>query len=140
MRSIKFAIPFALLILVLPACNNEPSQASFEEEALNGRWEIDEAWRNGKQTETLTGTYYEFDENGNMRTNLTPSLVEDKFAYDLSGNEIRQKSDPPVVYTIQTLTDSLLVISMSINTFPFRLQLKKAGAAAENASEVNDTL
>lgn len=139
MHPVRIIVFFSALILCLSACKDEPGHAAVDQELLNGRWEIDEAWRNGKQTGTLAGAYYEF-QNGTMRTNLTPTLIEDEFPYDLSKNEIRQKSEPPVVYTIQSLSDSMLVMTLSINTFPFRLQLKKAGPANGNATEANDTL
>ena len=126
--------------MTLLACQNEPQQSDFDQSRLTGRWEIDKAWRNGKQTETLTGTYYEFGEDGAMRTNLTPTLVEDEFSYDFSGNEIKQKSEPAVIYTVQSLTDSLLVFSMTINKFPFRLQLRKALPPTEGNADPTDTL
>ncbi len=125
-----------VILSILSACKDEPKQPAFSQNLLTGRWEIDKAWRNGKQTETLTDTYYEFDEDGKMRTNLTPTLLDDEFDYEFSGTEIMQKSEPPVTYTIENLTDSLLVFKMTINNYPFRLQLKSAVAAQ---TEVDST-
>jgi hypothetical protein len=140
MRSNRFLLMPAFFLLLFAACKSDPKTPEFAQSMLTGRWEIDKAWRNGKQTETLTGTYYEFGENGEMRTNLTPTLVEDEFSYEYSDNVIEQKSEPPVTYTIENLTDSLLVFSMKINNFPFRLQLKKAMPPANETPPSTDTL
>jgi hypothetical protein len=60
-----------------------------------------------------------------MRTNLTPSGIEEEFDYDLSGKQIEQKSEPEVIYNIESLNDSILEVSMSIRNIPFRLKLGK---------------
>lgn len=125
MRSSKIFFVPALFFFMLSSCQDDARQIEFDKKQLLGRWEIDKAWRNGKQTETLTDTYYEFDQEGNMRTNLTPSLVEDEFPFSFSGNEIHQNSEPEIIYTVENLTDSLLLFSMTINQIPFRIQLKK---------------
>jgi len=75
-----------------------------------------------------------------MRTNLTPTLMEEEFLYDYSGNEIKQKSDPAVIYTIEEMSDSLLLFSMTISKIPFRLQMKKALPPAPREPTIGDTL
>jgi hypothetical protein len=125
MNTIKSVLFLTSLLLFAAACSSgEPS--SFEKKDLLGRWELERAWRNGKQTETLTGTFYSFTDAGVMTTNLTPRLTEENFSFTLSGDEILQQATPPVTYKVESLSDSSMVLTMTINNFPFRLQLKKA--------------
>ena len=122
----------------LLSCQTEgPKRAEINKADLIGRWEISKAFRNGKQTETLTGTYYEFDDAENMKTNLTPTTMEQSYEYSFVGHEIKQKGEPTIVYTIDSLTPEYLAMNMTINNFPFNLELKKALPPAD--LEANDT-
>ena len=124
MNQIKSALFLVSSFLFAAACGSG-EQPNLEKNDLLGRWELDRAWRNGKQTETLTGTFYEFRDAGTMTTNLTPLLTEENFSFSFSGDEIIQKGSPPVTYKVESLSDTSMVLSMTINNFPFRLQLKK---------------
>ncbi|MBI5917502.1 MAG: hypothetical protein HY842_19210 [Bacteroidetes bacterium] len=135
----KNSLLFLGSFLLLSACGDEHRKPVFQQNNLIGRWELANAWRNGKQTETLTGTFYEFSEDGSMKTNLTPSAMEAEFPYRFLGNEIRQEGEPSVVYSIDTLTGSTLSMSMTINNFPFRLELQKAQPPVESEA-VDSTL
>ncbi|MDV7396328.1 hypothetical protein RZS08_33345, partial [Arthrospira platensis SPKY1] len=65
-----------------------------------GRWEVREAIRNGRPTETLTGAYMEFLPDGRMITNI--SGTQDESAFSLKDNVISSKSQRlPVDYLIQ---------------------------------------
>ncbi|MEZ4961335.1 MAG: hypothetical protein R2830_16020 [Saprospiraceae bacterium] len=123
-------------LLMLPACNNDPKQQAFDQERLIGRWEIVSGYRNGKKTETLTGTFFQFAPDGTMKTNLTPTVTEEEYPYKLSGNTISQEGNPAIIYSIDTLTDSLLDLSMTINNFPFKVNLKKAPPREANGEGI----
>lgn len=116
---------FTLLSFLFMACKDEPQQPVLDKNKLTGRWELVKGWRNGKEAQTLGGTFYEFTEDEKLRTNLTPSTLEMEFPYSFSSNEIKQKSDPPAVYTVDSLTDTILIFNMTINNVPFRLEMKK---------------
>jgi len=113
------------LTLFLSSCDNEPQLPSFNKKYLLGRWELAQAVRNHKRTETLTGTYYEFGKNGKMKTNLTPDLSEKQYSYDFDGRAITQKGTECIVYQIDSLSESTLIFSMNINNYPFQLMLNK---------------
>jgi len=120
-----FTLVFATCGLL--ACQSDTSKSKeLNKEDLIGRWELSKAWRSGKETETLTGTYYEFDQAGIMKTNLTPTTMEEAYKYSFSGNEIKQNGEMPITYTIDSLSSSFLAINMTINNFPFKLELNKA--------------
>jgi hypothetical protein len=121
----------ASLLLSMASCKNDPQKPVFDQNKLIGRWELQSGWRNGRQTQTLTGTYYQFLQDGKMKTNLTPSTLEAEFPYSYSDNQITQKSEPPAIYSIDSLTDSVLVFNMTINNVPFRLEMIKATDSTE---------
>ena len=126
MASRKFIPVLASLLILQLSCKEDTKQVSYQSAQLTGRWEMTTAVRNGKPIETLVGTYFEFDESGKMRTNLTKTTLEEEFPYQFSGVEIKQKSDPPTFYTIDTLNESMLGMSMTLNNFLFKLSFKKA--------------
>jgi hypothetical protein len=123
----KFSIFFLAFFLSWIACKNDsPKAPPFDKALLHGRWEIAEAWRNAKPTETLVGTFYEFGNNGKMKTNLTETMMEEEFEYDLKNNVISQASKPEeTLYQIEALSDSSLTLSTSIRNIPFRLRFFK---------------
>ena len=138
MSSIRIISLFAaFLLLFQTACKDEPEHPNFDASKLVGRWELETGWRNNRETQTLTGTYYEFTDDGKMRTNLTPSTLEIEFPYSFSGNEIKQKSEPPAIYQIDSLTDTVLIFGMKINDIPFRLAMKKFAATPEDGTDNN---
>jgi hypothetical protein len=122
---------FALFLggFLLFSCNNDPVQSStaIDTSHLIGRWEITKAVRNGKEIETLIGAYYEFLSESQMKTNLT-SGMDATYEIKVSDNQIKQSGEPSMVYLIDSLTPDFLAMSMSINNFPFKVELKKVPA------------
>ncbi|NRB62438.1 MAG: hypothetical protein HRU40_05305 [Saprospiraceae bacterium] len=109
------------LALLLLGCQNESKQESTN---LVGFWEIQEAYRNGQFTESLDELFFEFFEDGTMRTNITG--IPDDATYTFSKNKIEQReSDLDIDYTIQNLSDSTLNLTTSIRDFNFRFLLVK---------------
>lgn len=110
--------------------------------ALIGRWEIISGLRNQKPTETLSGTYFRFGDDGKMQTNL-PIGPEEPMEYTVSRNEIRQKSTPPVKYLIQGITDSTLALSLELRGMQFEMRFRRANqppAEAIPPASEQDTL
>lgn len=117
---------FSTLVLV-SSCNDETKNNSL---ALIGRWEIVQGFRNQRPTATLGGTYFQFSEDGKMQTNL-PIGPEEPMEYSVSRNEIRQKSTPPIKYTIQSLSDSMLILNMELRGMQFEMHFLRASEPAE---------
>jgi hypothetical protein len=90
-----------------------------------GRWELVKALRNKKPTETLTGTYYEFLPDGKMKTNLTPTTIEQTYEYEFMGQEFKQLSEPPIVFSIDSLSEQTLGLSMVLLKYDFKLELRR---------------
>jgi len=125
---------FSCTLFVL-SCDDETKSNNL---ALIGRWEIVQGFRNQRQTETLSGTYFRFGDDGKMITNL-PIGPEEAMDYTVSHNEIRQKSTPPIKYIIQSLSDSTLVLDLELRGMQFEMHFQRA-EASPLPEPVQDTL
>lgn len=128
-------------MLLVASCIDDDKKIPY---SIEGRWELVKGFRNQKETETLQGVFFQFGSDGKMKTNL-PVGADVPTDYELHKNEIRQKSPQPVVYQIQSASDTLLVLSMEIRGIQFELQLEKAPPVGEplpldSLSESADTL
>lgn len=113
--------------LTFAACQSESKDTNYEEQIL-GRWEIREALRNGRPTETLTGAFMEFLPEGRMISNLGGEPEEAD--YSLSGVILSSKSERlPADYTIQYLGDSSMVLSFIAREIPFQFSLVRSSQA-----------
>ncbi|MCC6411508.1 MAG: hypothetical protein IT270_07600 [Saprospiraceae bacterium] len=92
---------------------------------LTGRWELVRGFRNAKETETLAGTYFRFEEQGKMQTNLPLGANEEAMDFTLDKNEIIQSGPMPIKYTIQKLTDSDLILVLELRGMQFEMHLKR---------------
>ncbi|MCE7925511.1 MAG: hypothetical protein DYG98_20855 [Haliscomenobacteraceae bacterium CHB4] len=118
-------------MLFTAACDEEKSNTRA---GIQGRWELVKGFRNQKETETLQGVFFQFGTDGKMTTNL-PVGSDTPTDYELKKNEIHQKLPQPVVYKIQDMTDSMLVLAMEMRGVLFEMHLQKALDPAEPASQ-----
>ena len=110
----------ATLVLAF-ACQSEPTTNG---DLLVGRWQIQEATRNGKPTESLDELYFEFYSDGKMRTNLSGS--PEMATYQLEQNRILQReSRMEIDYEVEELSDSILTLKTSLRGFTFRFALDR---------------
>ena len=120
----KSVIGFTTLILsflFLLGCKSETVDNT---DQLIGRWDIREAKRNGQATESLDQLYFEFFQDGNMKTNILGA--DEEATYELDNKTIRQReSQMPIDYTIESISDTSLIMNATINRFNFRFQLGK---------------
>jgi hypothetical protein len=126
-----FGMAFCALLI---SCNSEVVVKN--KAMLTGRWELYKALRNQKATETLDGTYFTFSDAGKMATNL-PVGPEGECDFELSANQIKQKSAKPLTYNIVELSDSTLTLSIELRGMPFELFMHRA---AEVAPAVQDSM
>ena len=111
-----------LIVLALPGCQFGNDK---KEDVLLGRWEIQQAYRNGRSTESLDELYFEFFQDGKMSTNLLggPETTN----YEVSEHELYQRDGQmDVDYNIIELTDSILVLSTSLRDYNFRFLLRRS--------------
>ena len=121
----------ASCLLLMAACVDDNPKKTF---TIEGRWELVKGFRNQKETETLQGVFFQFGGDGKMTTNL-PVGAETLTGYELKKNEIYQNSPQPVVYQIQSVTDTTVVLTMEMRGVLFEMQLQKAPPIAEPAPQ-----
>lgn len=125
MNSMRISNSFMLcigLMLLMTSCAEEPQNI---QELLPGRWELQQATRNGEPTRSLADLYYEFDADGTMRTNLP--VAKGESAYQISGQSIEQNQDGNIIaYSVASITDSTLVLQTELRNTPFQFNLQRA--------------
>ena len=122
-----FIILGSASVVFLAACGDDTAST---QSSITGRWELIKGFRNQKETETLTGVFFQFGADGKMQTNL-PVGADAPTVYELRRNEIHQKSPQTVTYFIQNVTDTTLVLAMEMRGMQFEMHLRKAVPAPE---------
>lgn len=117
------ALFLSVAVLTTVACE-DPTEKN--RAAIIGHWELTKALRNQRETGLLADIFFDFEPNGQMLTNLPIAPEPTSTGYELTGEEIVQKLPQPITYRIQSLSDSVLVLSMEMRSIPFELQLRRA--------------
>lgn len=111
-----------ILIMCQMACESEPKE---NYNSLHGKWELESATKNGKITELLTGLFFDFAEDGSMRTNVTGTPESVNYAV-VEGVIQQREGRIDLDYQIRTLNDTLLVLSSKIRNSSFVFNLTRA--------------
>ncbi len=111
-----------VLSCVLFSCEED---AKCSQSDLNGNWDLFLAERNGKETGTLKGTFFNFQSDTSLVTNVFGS--EESYKYQLKRNRILTKGDKAIEFKIETIQKDTLVLSAEIqnNDFKFSLLAKQ---------------
>jgi hypothetical protein len=117
---ISFTIILSILVL-MPSCKNE---TELNRQKLIGSWELSTGIRNGKETESLSGTVFSFGSDNKMETNL-PVGIESPADYEISDKEIIQKGRSEIKYKIIELGDSTLTLGLEMRGTEFVMKMKK---------------
>jgi len=117
----------SIAITTIVSCTSEPDNQG---ELIIGKWELQSATRNGKETGNLEGLYYEFQEEGRLLTNLPTTNGES--TYDVEGSTIKQLNNGQTIeYTIEEVGDSNLTLSTQLKNTPFQFVLKRADSTEQ---------
>lgn len=136
----RFSALFLSASLLAAACNDTTEK---NRAALLGHWELTKAVRNQRETGLLAHIYFDFEPDGKMLTNLPVAPEPAITDYEVDGEEIVQQLPQALHYRIQTLNDSVLVLSMEMRSIPFELQLRrreKTPPTEEDAAPTQDSL
>ena len=114
-----------LFVFSLTSCQQDSKKQANNEELIIGRWDVQEAKRNGRITESLAELYYEFYEDGSMRTNLTGASEQCKFELD-NDKLYQRESKMDADFLIEELNDSMLVMSTELRGSTFQFLLTKS--------------
>lgn len=113
----------SLCMLVLSTgCEDEKTK---QQSLLTGRWDLVRGFRNDKETETLAGTYFRFEAEGKMQTNLPLGANEEAMGFTLDKNEIIQSGPMPIRYTIQKLTENELILVLELRGMQFEMHMER---------------
>ena len=117
---------FLFLFLVgYSSCGSDSEVKSSEVVTIEGHWELVEAFRSGKKTESLGGTYFTFT-NDKMSTNLPINGAVDS-PYTNQDNIISQSiiNDIKINYTIQELSKENLRLNTKLRGIDFSFLLER---------------
>ncbi|MFK7979168.1 MAG: hypothetical protein AB8G86_04245 [Saprospiraceae bacterium] len=117
---------FGTLLLLLTACGSDTTVQD-QKALLEGRWNLIEGQRNGKVTDSLRDTYFEFEDGNKMSTNL-PIKGGMNSPYDIVDNAIVQTivNDIQIKYQIVELTPQALKLTTNLRGFDFVFSMEKA--------------
>ena len=117
---------FGTLLLLLTACGSDTTIQD-QKALLEGRWDLIEGQRNGKVTDSLRDTYFEFKDGNKMSTNL-PIKGGTNSPYDIVDNAIVQTivNDIQIKYQIVELTPEALKLTTNLRGFDFVFSMEKA--------------
>ncbi|RME97148.1 MAG: hypothetical protein D6772_10835 [Bacteroidetes bacterium] len=126
---------FAALFLgmsLLVACEDDQSDDMAN---LLGRWEVITAYRDKAPTESLSGLYYDFAANGQLRTNMTGT--DELYTYRLDDDKLEQRAGAlDADYHIELLKSDTLILSTELRRKQFRIILRKAAAPTDSLPSV----
>lgn len=123
--TVRLSLLSLLLFISIIGCQTDSKKNASNAELILGRWDIQEANRNGRITESLAELYFEFYEDGSMRTNLTGASEQCKFELD-NNNLYQRESKMDADYVIEELSDSSLVVSTELRGASFKFLLSKS--------------
>ena len=116
-----FLIAFVGILLYACATDGQTE----EQNKLVGRWELKSAQRAAKSTDSLRGLYFEFTGDKVLRTNIMNGVAEEG-TWEQEENSIAQRNTSrDIDYTIESLTDSMLVLNTKLSETNFRFVLGK---------------
>jgi hypothetical protein len=117
---------FALFFLTyLISCKEGTDE---RHQIIAGTWYLKSAQADGAATQRLDGTIFTFSE-GRISTNV-PQIGEG--AYHFAKNKLIQKGEPNITYTIESLDNNALVLSMTLREVDFRMEFDRVEPSAEN--------
>ena len=121
----KYATLFlALLMIGCNGCTTDPPENDLSRNQLLGYWTLTQATRSGQVTESLEGLFFEFEAPETLTTNI--SGVATSATYDLDdgrlSHTIRGIEED---FIVQSLTDSVLVLTTKMRNYPFVFSFQK---------------
>ncbi|MFK8104560.1 MAG: hypothetical protein AB8G15_18695 [Saprospiraceae bacterium] len=127
MKLIKnIIIPFLLLgTFTYTACTTDqtPEEKNRTATLIQGHWELKTAFRNDKETETLSGIYFDFKNGDKMFTNFNMSGEEKETTFELKDKRILAGIGNG--YKIESITAENLVLTTKMRGYKFKLDLEK---------------
>ncbi|MDX1667721.1 MAG: lipocalin family protein [Saprospiraceae bacterium] len=116
---------FFILFLCLQLVGCQSDVQDEQREMLLGKWELTEATRDGRYTESLDELFFEFYQDGEMRTNLSGRV--ESATYELEDNLLLQReSQIETDYQIEQLDEEKLMMSTNLRGSHFVFTLERS--------------
>ncbi len=113
---------FSISLFFLASCGDDNAVTTAD---LAGRWEIQNATRDGEPTTTMEGMYFDFSEDGKLLTNMTGS--EEAYTYELEGEAILQRGGAiEADFLIESLAEGELILTTELRRKKFRMVLRQS--------------
>ena len=125
LQSLLLSALLLSIVLLGFSCGSEPEN---KQDLLFGRWELQEAMRNGSPTESLSDLYFVFNADGSMNTNLPVPGMGEQSSYKLDGRNLYQYNEglpDEVAYYIDEIGDSTMVLKTELRNFHFSFVLRR---------------
>jgi len=91
---------------------------------LSHRWLLDKGFRNEKETDSLTGLYFDFNKSGEVTTNLNGQ--DERLTYKLNGEDIIELAGTEAIFlNIMELSETKLVVQTDIQGYTFKFVMLK---------------
>lgn len=116
----RFFTIICLLSFFMQGCHNKEAILN----NLSHRWLLDKGFRNEKETDSLTGLYFDFKTSGEVTTNLNGQ--DERLTYELDGEDIIELAGTEGVFlNIMELSETKLVLQTDIQGYTFKFVLLK---------------
>jgi hypothetical protein len=92
---------------------------------LSHKWILETGFRNDKETASLSGLYFHFDDSGEVITNLNGQ--DERLTYSLIGEDIIEMLGSAEIFmNIVELSDSSLILQTNLEGYTFKFKMAKA--------------
>lgn len=111
----------AIFSLLFVSCENDIEK---NKTYVFGYWSVKKAFRDKRETNLLSEVFFRFEANGKMLTNL-PNTSDQPTDFEVQEATIIQKIPSPIQYNIEQISDSSMVLTMTMRNTPFEIHLIK---------------
>ena len=122
---------FSSTLFFLASCGDDNAITTTD---LVGRWQIQNATRNGEPTTTMEGMYFEFSDDGKLLTNMTGA--EEAYTYELDGDAILQRGGTiEADFLIESFAEGELVLTTELRNKQFRMVLQQPALQSQSTRQ-----
>ena len=109
-------------LLFISCKKTDQESGEINEDRLNGLWTLESASRNGLETNTLQGLFYNFTDS-TIISNITGDTSTAGFV--MKEGRILHLIEDTIYYDIALLNDTFLEINSEIRSMPFQFKFKR---------------
>jgi len=116
----KNLLYLAVSIFIFQSCGM--TDHTFNNEDLVGEWTLVKATRDGVETETLSGLFFNFLNDTEVVTNFS-GIDEEQISYSRSGNKLIFDGNENIAVKVIAIAQDSLTISTTIKEMEFKMWL-----------------